>query len=200
VPEPLRPTRWWYAAAALIAVIGITVGVLLFVDTFGTIAEDFDEFAAPGTTTVNLSAGDKRGIYVQTAGSSLGPVDRDDVDAACQVAGPGGAPVDVEDPSGDFTITQSNDEYEELFFFEAPDDGRYAVTCRASRTTGVGPVPLAVGPHLGVIGLVWRILGGIAAILGGIFIGIGIVVLVAVLRHRNKKRSQQPGAGSGLGG
>jgi hypothetical protein len=112
----------------------------------------------------------------------------------CGVRGPAG-PVAVK-RADDVTLTTGGDRYVSRYTFEANADGFYVVRCRSTLETP-SRVPLAVGPHLGILQIVATVFGVIGAFGGGLLLAGGVAGLVAILRHRSKVRRQREGAGPG---
>lgn len=180
-PKDLRPPRLWYWLSAIPAVVGTGIAIFLLVDLIGQFDTGIANFRTPGSTTVELDAGDERGIYLQTAGAP-GARPASSVSLSCSVAAPGGRPVELKGASG-FTITSGSDEYVEDSRFVAPADGAYDVGC--SSPTGV---PAAVGPHVALRNFWGPLVGMILAFLAGITISAIIAVVTAVRRSHHKQR------------
>lgn len=195
--QRIRPSAWWYAASAIPVVAGIAIGVILIVNIVHDVASDLHHFETPSAVTVRLNDDDKRDIYVQTRGapSSTGfavPASA----LTCQVRGPKGPlPVDLADNT---TLTTGGDRYRSRFEFTANADGEYRVGC-ASNTRPPVPIPLAVGPHLGVFQIIGTVFGVIAAFGGGLLFAGLVAGLVALLRHRSKIKLQREAAGPAWG-
>jgi hypothetical protein len=195
--QQIRPSAWWYAASAIPLVVGVAIGVLLIVNVVNDVASDLHHFTTPGEIGITLDDGDSRDIYVQTEGSveSTGFAVPASV-LSCQVRGPNGpVPIKLADNT---TLTTGGDRYRSRFTFTANGDGRYLVGCR-SQTRPPVPVPLAVGPHLGVLQIVGSVFGVIAAFLLGFLLAGLVAGLVALLRHRSKVRLQREAAGPSWG-
>jgi hypothetical protein len=194
----IRPSAWWYAASAVPLVVGIVVGVLLIVTVVRDVASSLHHFSTPGQVTVQLDDGDRRDVYVQTGGAP----NSTNVPASaleCQAAGPKGlVPLKAADNT---RLSTGGDVYRSRSTFEATADGAYPVRCRAAERAVGAPasVPLAVGPHLGVLEIVGTVFGVIAAFGGGFVLAGGVAGLVAILRGRSKARLRREAAG-GLGG
>jgi hypothetical protein len=189
----IRPSPWWYASAAVPLVVGIVVGVLLIVTLVRDVASSLHHFSTPGQVTVQLSNGDRRDIFLQTGGalnSAFVPASALD----CRVTGPNG-PVPVKG-ADNTRLSTDGDIYRSRFTFEANADGAYTVRCAtAERASGApGSVPLAVGPHLGVLEIVGTVFGVIAAFGGGFLLAVMVAGLVAILRGRSKARLRREAA------
>jgi hypothetical protein len=165
---------------------GVGTAVALFVSTVLLATGSFEEFVAPGSTTVRLDNSEERGIYVQTQGSELGTVPAPSgSELGCSVRAAGGRRV-VTTKLGGVTLSSGGDEYEGRLWFEAPAGGRYRVDCRPTAR-----VPIAVGPKITALELVLRI-GGIFV---AAFLGLGgaaaIIAVVYLRRGSHKRRLQQ---------
>jgi hypothetical protein len=189
-PAELRPSRLWYWLSPIPAVIGVVVAVVFIVMLVNRIDLDTDRFQAGSPITVKVDEGKERGIYVQTnvitpvsPGATFG-------EPACTVREQSSElRVPLDNPSGEFTFTTGNDEFRELYYFEAPRTGNYTVSCE-----GEGQ-PLAVAPHFGFKGLVIPILGAIGSFLLGLALTATIAIVTGVKRGRHKKQLQQGRAG-----
>jgi hypothetical protein len=197
-PKRLRPSRAWYWVAGALIVLSVVVAGYLFFSILRPLFDPIDNFTAPGSVTVDLDGGDQRTIYTQTTGidTPVTPtlVDVSPNDLACTVTGPGGKRLDLSRADG-FTYTKNNDEYRAKLEFKASDSGEHVVRC-AYRPAPAERIALAVGPHFGTVGFVTRLLLFFVVLFGGLLLGIGLAVLVAVLRQRSKKRLQREEMGS----
>lgn len=165
-PSRVRPSLAWLALAALPVVAGIAIAVLLFVDALGDATESFTPLNGP--RTVQLEAGEGRGIWARTAA---------EVSGSCSVLP---RPKELKDTNG-VTVTTGGVEYHSFLRFRARDAGRYTVNCAASQ-------PLSLGPYLTAGRLVAAIGGILGSFFGGFLLG-GVVVAVVLLgRERSKRR------------
>jgi hypothetical protein len=192
--QQIRPSAWWYAASTVPFIIGVAVGVVLIVSLVKDVASSLHHFNTPGQVTVRLDDGEKRDIFLQVGGAP-NSTNIPAADLACQVQGPNG-PVSI-DTADNVRLTTDGEVYRSRFTFEANADAAYTVRCRTAERRFGPPasVPLAVGPHIGVLQIVATVFGVIAAFGGGILLGGGVIGLVAILRHRSKVKLQREAAG-----
>jgi hypothetical protein len=152
----------------VVAAVGIAFAVWLFVTTLTGIFTGIHRFDSGETRVVQLDEGDNRAIYQRTDIPNVN-------DARCAVTGASLHPKENTD------LTLNDEHYASLFAFEAPHTGDYAVRC-----TGSASNRFAVGPELRIGNLVVAIVLVVAALLLGPMIGITIVVVTVVLRHRRR--------------
>ena len=173
---------------------GVAGAVLLVVVTLRSATGDLTHLTTPGSASVELETGDSRTVYVQTLVDGRGRArDASATDFDCRVMGPDGA-AEVSGTSGSFTLTRGDDEYEAALKFSAAGSGPHRVTCR--HRGGEDPIPLAIGPHVEVLGFVGGIFGIFVSFFGGLVIAGLIIALTALLRHRHRQRLQREAAGS----
>jgi hypothetical protein len=196
--QRIQPSPWWYAASTIPFIVGVALGVVLIVTLVKDVASSLHHFNTPGQVTVQLDDGDRRDIFLQVGGAP-NSTNITAADLACQVRGPGG-PVSL-DTADNVRLSTGGDVYRSRFTFEANADGAYTVRCRTAERRFGPPasVPLAVGPHIGVLQIVGTVFGVIAAFGGGIILGGAVIGLVAFLRHRSKVRLQREAAGGVAG-
>jgi hypothetical protein len=199
-PLRVRPSRAWYAVAAVVAIAGVAGAILLGLALFHAVDQPIERFASGRTLVLAMQRGDRRTIYQQVRGvdRASGLYRLDDVGAgvlACRVRGPGGQPVPTT-ASGNLTLTLGSDEYHAKRDFAATRTGAHAVTCPAPGVPEGARLALAVGPRIRILGFVTSIFGSLAALFGGLAVGAVIAGLTALLRHQNRRReeSRSPGA------
>ena len=192
-PAPVRPSRWWYAAAPFAFLLGLAAAVVLALSVAGDIpGTGLDTFTAPGHVDLELAEGDEQTIYVLTAeGGAPMPVPSG---FRCSVHG---ATSDdpVLEPNRNTTVTLGNLEYAARYDFTANERARYRISCRARG----GQSTVAVGPKLGIFELVGKVFAAIAAFFAGIVVAALIAIIVALMRRSSRRRLQQ-GPAPGHGG
>ncbi|HEY8545248.1 MAG TPA: hypothetical protein VIL36_09375 [Acidimicrobiales bacterium] len=180
----LKPSGWWYAIAAALAITGIVVAIVIgvnFAESYTDRIDEFQRVGVPGTDTVVLEAGDYT-IYQEYPGAN------DDLSippsVTVNVTGPDGDAVELDDYSGDFTYAGSGREGVALSTFEAEETGEYTVSTEGDRFSTI-----AVGEGIG-----FELFVGIALALviafGGIVIAVIISIVVAVKRSGARTRRQ----------
>lgn len=187
-PKAIKPGRFWYWIAGIIAVAGIGAGVTVFVLGISSVAgalPEMDETFEPGESArVELSRDREYAIYVDYAGETA-------PDAQCSATGPGTASVD-EPTNTSFTAGDGRRTWHLLYDLTVSKDGEYTVECVA---TNAGD--FAVGDAVDVGGFVGGIFGSIGGLLGipcfSIVVGGVIVLVVALRRSANKKALPREG-------
>jgi hypothetical protein len=197
----IRPRAWAFALAAIPALIGIAVAIVLVIGAVNAGTRTVDRFTAPlthftapGSAAVSLHAGEGQTIYTTAAGSrATGPPNSGDL--SCTVRGPGGQTAALS-ANENVTLHQNGTRYRSLYDFTAPAAGTTRVSCRPARQAH-GPLELAIGPRFEVgevVGIVLRVIGAMAALFFGFGLGVGVGVLVGVLRDRSKRNLQAESA------
>lgn len=186
-PSLLQPSRAWYWVAGVVGVVSAAIAVALFVNAAGSLVDDLTgpltEFDSPGSATIVLESDAERTIYRQLRDDSVVIRGASAARPACTVTSPDGSRVELRNPF-EWTLDRGEDRYEALYAFKATQAGGYRVACSGDE------VPLAVGEHLGLLAL----LGGIAAALAALFVGVGAAIaiaLVTAIRRDSHKRKLQ---------
>jgi hypothetical protein len=166
---PVRPSLAWLALAAVPIVAGVTIAVLLFIDTLHDATGPFTRLDGPAVVALDEHEG--RGIWARTDEA---------VSGFCSASGP--ARAEMKETHG-VTVTSGGTEYHSFLRFRAPRAGQYRVDCAASR-------PLSLGPYLTAGRIVAGVGGILASVFGGLLLGGLVVGLVLILRERSKRRSE----------
>jgi hypothetical protein len=90
--------------------------------------------------------------------------------------------------AGNTTLTVNGNRYETQLNFSPPSDGAYSVACRPALGADVQALAIGKRPRFARLGAL--VVGAIAAVGLGVLLCGGAVALVAVLRHRHKRRLQ----------
>jgi len=187
----LRPSRWWYALAPVPLLIGLGAAALCIVLAVRAFPDEPDQFTAPHTFVMRLDGGDEQTIWAHTRGASDPSVD---APPRCVVRETGSrAPLPV-DRAGSTTLTIGDNRYETELEFSPPRDGSYALTCRPAFGAQVQALAVGDSPHLARFGAL--IVGAVASVGLGMLLCGGAIALVAVLRHRHKRRLQDQAMGA----
>jgi hypothetical protein len=195
VPPPidsarLRPRSWWYATAAIPGLLGVAGLALCIVFAIDAFPGDPAPFTAPGSKVLRLDAGQEQTIYRHTRGAGVASQAGTPVCHVRNVRNEREVPLDR---TGSTTYTINDDSYVSEYDFDPPTAGEYRVSCRP--TQDVAGQPLAVGDR-GNFGLFGGLIAGaIASFVLGLMLAGGVIALVAVLRHRHKRRLQQEAQG-----
>lgn len=165
--------------AGAILAVGVVIAALLvfsFVDQVSGVSR----FTTNRPVEADLSAGDERTIYAgRPARASFPP------EPACQVAEVATGSTVPTTPASSFTLTLGDDEFRSLVHFEVDHDGRYRVSCSAHRAR---PVPMAVGPRIGVVASIGRIFGAFAVGVASLALSAVTIAVTAVKRNQHRRR------------
>jgi hypothetical protein len=184
----LRPKAWWYAAAAIPPAIGIGLAALFIVLAVHAFPDEPRPFVAPHTMILHLGKGEDQTIWRQTRGASDPSVN---APPSCVVRDEAsGRPVPVTQ-AGSTTLTVNGNRYVTELNFSPPADAVYAVACRPAPGAEVQALAIGKHPHLARFGAF--VVGAIATFGLGLLLCAGAVALVAVLRHRHKRRLEREG-------
>jgi hypothetical protein len=182
----VRPSGWWFGAAAAVGVIGVAVAVVIFVRTIVGWADRIDDFQrvdVPGQGTVSLDGTGGYTIYHEYPGADerfFGP----DVGDLTLTA-PDGSDVQLRDYTSNVTYHNGGREGVALFSFTAEEPGDYVLSADAEGST------LAVGRGLGR-GIVSGIMRGIVVGLVSVAVAIVMAIVVAVRRGNDRRRRLPP--------
>jgi hypothetical protein len=179
-PQPYSgkpaPKKYWYGIGIALLVIGLIIGVGVFVsalvDIMGKQPSAEHTFASGGSTTVHVDAKDTQVVYIANADAAGGH------HVHCDTSDSSGQPVQMQRHHGNMTLNQ----WDATFTFTAPASGDFTVGCvgAASDSFGVGGEP---NPGAFVVGILGALGGGVVAVLG-----IVTIVITAVLRRRRGAR------------
>jgi hypothetical protein len=189
--EPLKPSGWWYGVAAGIAVAGIIIAIVVFVQTItGLIdrVDDFQRVTLPGSGTVTLEEGDYS-IYHEFDGASSTEFGST---VPITLLAPDGSAVDLERYDANVTYSWGDHEGVAAYSFTADEPGEYTVS--AETQSGV----VAVGRGIGS-GLVGGIVGAFLLGIGGSVIGGVIAIVVGIKRGRDRRSRMTYGPQFGPG-
>ena len=193
----MGPSRWWYAVAAAIAVVGtaagavlITVGIVGYFDRL----DELQRVPVGGTGDVVFEDDGGFTVYLEERSRFVREVFPEDVEPnfACD----GGFEPDLDEYSSDVTYDDGGVSGTAVFSFGIPEPMR----CELSPTLAGEPrrgARLAVGRSLSR-GIVPRALFGSALIVGS-WLAAGVLGLVVVLRRQSARRSFPPPQHTPLG-
>ena len=159
---------------AVVLVVSIIGGIIAGVGIAGAVSafDDEQQYGANETASVELSAGDERGVWAVTQG----------VDSAfvqCSLS-PQGDQASVDGVDSDITVTSGSSTYTKIGHINIQQDGTYSISCDSpfivSEKTGIDE---AVGSG---IGLAAAIFGGIG---GALLLVLGLILWLV---GRQKKR------------
>jgi hypothetical protein len=187
--QELRPRRYWFAVAGLIAAVGALAGVGLFALGVAGAVDDFkrpdQRFRAGEPVTVPVVAATDKIIWIDDAGDGstiLGP--------ACTVTPVDGGTARIESIGMSLSYATEEAAWRGLYRLNAERDGQYQVTCEASGAAGAAQ--LAVGDPPRIKGFAGKLGGGLVALFGlpclGLVVGGVLALVVALRRSEHRKR------------
>lgn len=200
--EQVRPSKWWFVAAGLIAVVGIVLAVVWFVVGMMRFFDTIDEFQrveVPGTSDVVLDDPGGYSVYHEYRGASGDDgFGRFAPEPSVTITDPSGDEVPLEPYTSEVSYDGSGHEGVALSTFDAEEAGTYTVEAEGDAGTEV-----AIGPGIGS-GLVATIVGGFVIGGAGVLVG-GIMAIVVGVRRSQNRRSLMgptppPGPPGGWGG
>jgi hypothetical protein len=182
----VRPSKWWFAVAGAVAVVGIVLGIVILVVGFLRMERMVDDFAradVPGTLEVEVTDTGGYSIYHEFDGAY-----DDRIVAAPQitVTEPSGDGVTLEPYVASVTYSAGDREGVGIFTFDADDPGTYEVTA-----TGASGTAIAVGRGIGR-GIVGAVVGGLAIGFLSLLAGAVLAIVVGVRRSRNRRALLPP--------
>lgn len=199
-PREIRPSRVWYWIAGAVAIAAIAGAILVFtggdddgggLGSLTDVLSTLEELQAPGSTTVDLEAGEEWAIYALSGRGSfrLAPP----ASLECGVLEPGGEQRPLASNLGIGTVTLGNESYETVFTFEVRESGPHRVSCR---TRDSRPLPLLVGESIEIgeiFGFFGRAALGVAILLLGLIVTTAIALPVLLARSRRIAEARRAG-------
>lgn len=181
-PSGLRPKAGWYALCALPFALGLAGAAIFAVLAVRAFPDEPRQFTAPGALVLRLDQAEPQTIYLhrRKGGPALAGV------PDCSVREARSERSVALRQAGNTTITLGSDSYESALDFDPPAGGSYRVSCRPARGTELQS--LAVGERLGFGRLALRIVAAVGSFLLGGVLGAVVIAVVAVRRHRHKRR------------
>ena len=186
----VRPSGWWYAAAAGIALGGIVAGLAVAakgVDDALESVRSFDRTPVPGALDVTIDEPGGYSIYQEFPGAS----DPDGTIAPPHVvvADPAGEAVELDEYDSFVSYDQGSLEGRGIYTFRADQPGTFRIA-----TAGAADSTITVGPGMGdvsaqaVLGVFGGVVGGAILAVGGIATSIAVAITVGVARGRSRRR------------
>lgn len=181
----VRPSKWWYLGAAMVAMVGIAAAIGLFVRGIMGVYDDVNEFqrvSVPGEGTVSIDDPGGHTVYLEFAGANESTTARaPPVDVA--ITDPDGGPVGI--VRYESNVTYETDEHEGIavYSFDTARAGTYRVT---ADSTSPGVTVVAIGEGLGD-DLIRSIVAAFAAGIIGALVAGAIATVTAVGRSRARR-------------
>jgi hypothetical protein len=191
----VRPSGWWFLAAAGIALAGWVAGAVIIVSTivgWQDRIDGFDRVAVPGTMRVELRDTGGYSIYYEFLGvgedGDFGdPTDDPAVRYAPDVTvqGPSGEPVPLAPYDSAVTYDTVEHSGQGLYTFEATEPGTYVVEVRGEPAFSDSTIAVGRGVGAGVAG----------GVVGGVLLGLLVTIAAGVAaiaigvgRYRSRRR------------
>jgi hypothetical protein len=198
----VRPSAWWYAAAAGVAAAGLVAGGVVIGRTaigYGDRIDGFDRVEVPGTMEVELRGTGGYSIYHeyegafdedQAFGEDLDPRDLLLVPRpTVTVTGPSGDEVPLEGYETKVSYDADTHEGIGLYTFRVDDPGTYEVVASGD-TAPTGSV-IAVGRGVST-GVITGVITGLLVGFVGVVAGVVIAIVLMVRRGRNRRAQASP--------
>lgn len=150
---------------AVVLVVSIVGAIIAGVGIAGAVSafDDEQQYAANETASVELSAGDERGVWTVTDGASSGYVQ-------CSLS-PQGDQSSVDSVDSDITVTSGSKTYVKVGHINIQQDGTYSVSCDSpfivSEQTGIDE---AVGSGIGLVAAIFAGIGGALLLVLGLIL------------------------------
>jgi hypothetical protein len=147
-------------------------------------------FVAPHTFDLRLQEGEDQTIWRHTRGASDPSAD---APPSCTVRDRRNERTAPVTRAGNLTLTVGGSRYEAELNFSPPAEGLYSVSCRPAPGAQVQALAIGKRPHFARFGAL--VVGAIAGVGLGVLMCGGAIALVAVLRHRHKRRLEREATG-----
>ena len=125
--------------------------------------DDEQRYGSNETASVELSAGDERGVWAVTQGAGSAFVQ-------CSLS-PQGDQASVDGVDADVTVTSGNNTYTKIGHIEIQQDGTYSISCDSpfivSEQTGIDE---AVGSGIGLVAAIFAGIGGALILVLGLIL------------------------------
>lgn len=186
-PARLRPGRWWYVVAGVIAGLSILVPGTISQVLIQPMLEGpplHSRFSPGQTVTVTLDPRDRPAIYAaEPSHADAIPQTR------CSVTSNRGERIRVTGPTEEWSEDVDGTTWAWVRTIEAPAAGDYRVYCQG--TGSAQPSSYAIGPADRPREVIGRIVPIVISV-AGCFVGIGIAAAIATVtahrRHRHRRR------------
>lgn len=186
-PISVLPSRRGYLIAAIVAVLGLIIGVGGLVRGMGQLSDDvdaFDRVDLPGSGTVRFATAGHYTLYYEATGATEVPPFRVVLQA------PSGEPVQLTEYRGSFDYSTGDHEGTAVATFHIDTPGPYDLASEASIPPGIGQ--LAVGKGLGG-NLAQTLVPGLVLFLALITAAtLAVVTAVRRRRARGSNRGSRP--------
>jgi len=185
------PSRIWYWLGGAIIVAGIVGAVAWVVLGIGALSDEIDRFQRVpfgGSGEISFSEPGSYVIYYED-GLDVFPGFRADIEPL-----DGGAAEDPRDYTSDLTYNLGGHSGQAVGTIRILEPGRFRFN---TTTTSEAGGQLAVGPSIGRR-LVFTVVGALGLAFGSAILGVTILIVTAVKRHRARRRAEQGPHAQGL--
>jgi hypothetical protein len=206
VDEPLRPRAWWYGVGGGIIAVGFIGALVIFAvafrdtfDEFREIEREIDAFErvpAPGEGTITLPEPGEYTVYVEGSFDSSDAVSAPDIEI--ESVEPDSQPLTLRPAGTESTYDFSGPAVRSVLEFTAPEAGDYRVAV-GEPPFGVSGVAIGEDPDiLGAVGSIF-IAVFVPMGVGGLFLVLGLVVIIITAVRRSKAQRLRRQAAGGYG-
>lgn len=191
LPSPgspsIKPSWGWFVVGGVVLVLGPALGIGLIVKSAISFFPDFIAEIPAGTQqTVQLDQAGEWGLF----GASTDDFSPRGMQG-CVIEGVDGTPVTKASKTFDINFTRGGHQWYWIDSFTVSTPGKYVVDC----LEGGNIDRYAVGDRPQGSSFVGGLLGGIAAIILGFFVGLVIIIVTVVRRSTSKRRLRESAAG-----
>lgn len=189
--EVIRPSRWFFALAALVFVGGwVGFGVILLTNMSG-MGRKLKQVVVPGRTEITLRDAGSYTIFYEynsVVGNKIYSTSKELSGLECTVVSKStGAKVPLSAATAIGNYEFGSRAGTSIFDFNIHDPGVYELSAAYPEGQAGPEVVLAIG-HDFTMGLLTTIFGSLAIVFGSMLVSIVIVVVTAVKRSKAKKR------------
>lgn len=190
--QAIRPSRWWYGAAALIFVAGTGASVAILVRVILGMNSGFQRLVVPGQGEISIKDGGSYQVFYEhhsVIGDRVFMTGEDYPNLECQLAPKGSsAKVPLAPAFGTTTYELGGHAGKAILGFRVDRPGVYVLSAHYPAGRSGPDIVLAVG-QMNIAGTALTIFGSIAGILASFFLAVVIVIVTAVKRSKAKSLS-----------
>lgn len=174
------PSRWWYAVGTVVALGGAIAIVVVGFVGFMTAMDDMDRVAIPGERELALQPGDYVGYYEYRShvDGEMFQTTEEISGLRCALDGAAG-PVELQPPSVSGSYETGSYAGRSLFAFSIAEPGHYRLRCDHD---GDHRLVIAIGGGIASV-------AGIALMIGGVFLCIGVGAGIMLWTWSRRRRS-----------
>jgi hypothetical protein len=190
--QAIRPSRWWYGAAAFVLAAGAAICIALTFRIVMQMEKGVQRVIVPGQGELALQEPGSYEIYYEyrsTVGDRVFMTGEDLPELECHLVAKGtNAKVALAPASASTSYEFGGHAGKSLFGFEIRQPGNYVLSAAYPRGRAGPDIVLAVGRETAG-GVLAAIFGSLAALFGSFAIAVVIVVVTVVKRSKAKKQA-----------